>query len=196
MRSSSASFRLFFFPLNRPMPLKRIYACENVENIWSIMSFEFTFIFNMLLGSRFWPRFNLKICIVWLYRKLSHIPLVSAIPLGMGFHQSQLHPSSLVYSPRLRQNLCPSGGVYKSLVILRNLWKSNNFKRPKTERNCKIKLSCLISFFLLLLFQLRAFPPPSCWSSCVSVKPRKTELKQYLLNLDIILMTFQHKMSF
>ena len=35
------------------MPLKRIYACENVENIWSIMSFEFTFIFNMLLGSRF-----------------------------------------------------------------------------------------------------------------------------------------------
>ena len=51
------------------------------------------------------------------YRKLSHIPLVSDIPLGMGFHLSQLHPSPLVYSPRLRKNLYPSGGVYKALVI-------------------------------------------------------------------------------
>ena len=48
---------------------------------------------------------------VVIYRKLAHIPLVSAIPLGMGFHKSQLYPSSLGYSPRLRQNLYPSGGV-------------------------------------------------------------------------------------
>jgi len=31
------------------------------------------------------------------YRKSSHMPLASDIPLGMGFHQSQLHPSPLVY---------------------------------------------------------------------------------------------------
>ena len=35
----------------------------------------------------------------------------------MGFHLSQLYPSPLGYSPHLRQNLYPSGGVYKAHII-------------------------------------------------------------------------------